>query len=125
MFRLDRLSDPCRTGARYTPRPLPAGSALDYLRHGLHQAKQRVTLVIDAPVPRVIDALKHQDAEIEPCGTRRTRVTLWLDSRQWLILHLAVLDADFTLSAPAEFVEACRAFARRLLTATSGSTHTR
>ena len=84
VFRLDRLSDPCRTGARYTPRPLPAGSALDYLRHGLHQAKQRVTLVIDAPVPRVLDALKHQDAEIEPCGTRRTRVTLWLDSRQWL-----------------------------------------
>lgn len=124
-FRLDRLSGAVRTGARYAPRPLPAGSALDLLRRGLHEARQRVDLVLDAPGPRVIDAFRYQDAEIGPFDDRRTRISLWIDSWQWLILHLAALDADFTFEAPPEVGRACRAFARRLLAATADATGSR
>ena len=43
VFRLDRLTDPLRTGDRYAARPLPAESALDYLRQGLNRGRQPVT----------------------------------------------------------------------------------
>lgn len=122
VFRVDRLIDPSRTNARHAPRSLPAESALEYLRSGLNRTKQRVTIVFEAPVSRVIDALKYQDAEVEAVGAQRTRVTLWLDSWQWLILGLASLGTDFRISAPPEFRQACNDFARRLLAATSEST---
>jgi predicted DNA-binding transcriptional regulator YafY len=120
-FRTDRITDPVRTGAHHEPRPLPAGSALEFLRHGLNRTKQRVELVVQAPAPRLIDALRYQDAEMEPVDDQRTKLTLHHDSWQWLVLHLALLDADFTISAPAELQEAITAFAGRLLAATAPS----
>ncbi|MER7420912.1 transcriptional regulator [Micromonospora peucetia] len=125
VFRLDRLADPLRTGVHYAPRPLPAESALEYLRRGLHRTRQWVTLVVDAPAPRVLDALRYHDAEIDALGDQRTRVTLALDSWQWLMLNLAFLDADFRINAPPEFTRACRTFASRLLAATADPAHPR
>ncbi|WP_433384909.1 helix-turn-helix transcriptional regulator [Micromonospora sp. KLBMP9576] len=119
VFRLDRLTDALRTGVPYVPRPLPAGSALEYLRRGLDRARQRVTLVVDAPAPRVRDALRHDDAEIDALDDRRTRVTLAPDAWQWLVLNLAFLDADFRISAPPALTRACHTFAHRLLAATA------
>jgi predicted DNA-binding transcriptional regulator YafY len=119
VFRVDRITEAVRTGARYAPRPLPAESALEYLRRGLNRTKHRVQLVVESPTARVLDALKYQDAEIDAVNNHRTTVTLSLDSWHWLILHLAFLDADFTISAPAELLQACSAFARRLLAATT------
>jgi predicted DNA-binding transcriptional regulator YafY len=119
VFRVDRIADPLRTGAHYVPRPLPAESALEYLRRGLNRNKQPVDLVVESPIPPVVDALRYQDAEIDAVGPARTSVTLSLDSWHWLLLPLAFLDADFTIGAPAELREACAVFARRLLAATS------
>ena len=50
MFRLDRITGPDSTGT-YEPRPLPAESALDYLRQGLNKDRERVVLTVDAPLP--------------------------------------------------------------------------
>lgn len=124
VFRVDRVTKLLRTGASYTPRPLPAESALEYLRHGLNMTKQRVDLVIEAPVHRVIDTLKYQDAEIDAVTDERTSVTLWLDSWEWLIPNLAFLDAEFTINMSSDFRDACSAFAQRLRAATSGFTDT-
>ncbi|MFC0624083.1 helix-turn-helix transcriptional regulator [Kribbella deserti] len=119
VFRLDRLTDALRTGRRYQPRPLPADSALEYLRQGLNLGKQRVDLRIHAPATDVMDALKFQDAEIHSAGDEHTDVGLALDSWQWLVLNLAWLDADFEILTGADFATACRTFARRLLAATA------
>lgn len=118
-FRLDRISGVQRTGELYEPRPLPAGSAAEYLRQGLGKGKQSVTVVVEAPAADVADALKFQDAEIRPLDGGRTRITLALDSWQWLVLHLAFLDADFSLSAEGPFAAACRDFGQRLVAAAS------
>ena len=116
VFRTDRITDAAATGTRYEPRPLPARTALDYLRQGLNRERQRVSLVVAAPAARVADALRHQDAEIEPLDAERTAVTVALDSWHWLLLQLASLDADFTVTeAPARFVAEWQTFARRLL----------
>lgn len=119
VFRLDRVTDPLRTGHRYVPRPLPAGSASEYLRQGLNKSKQPVSVLIKAPAAGVIDALKFQDAEIHAVDDEQTNIALALDSWQWLVLNLAFLDADFQISAGTQFTEACRTFGERLLAATS------
>ncbi|WP_199433236.1 helix-turn-helix transcriptional regulator [Qaidamihabitans albus] len=124
VFRLDRLSEPRRTGHRYAARPLPADSAAEYLRQGLNKDRQPVSLLVKAPAADVIDALKLQDAEIHSTGDRQTSVSLALDSWQWLVLNLAFLDADFQISAGAQFTAACRAFGERLLAATSATSAT-
>jgi predicted DNA-binding transcriptional regulator YafY len=119
VFRVDRITDERRTNTQYRPRPLPAESATAYLRQGLNKSKQEVTLVIDAPIAAVIDALKYQDAEIQPVDDDHTSVTVALDTWQWLILNLAFIDADFHFTPGAPFTTACRAFAHRLLNATT------
>lgn len=118
VFRLDRLTDPVRTGTRYAARPLPAESALEYLRQGLHRGRERVTLLIKAPVADVADALKFQDAEIHAATDQETEVSVAVDSWQWLVLNLAFLDADFRISAGTRFSESCRVFGDRLVAAT-------
>lgn len=119
VFRLDRVRGLLRTGSRYRPRPLPAGSALEYLRQGLNKDKQSVNILVNAPAALVVDALKYQDAEIHAVADQQTSVTLALESWQWLVLNLAFLDEDFQIIAGTPFIEACRAFGQRLLAATS------
>ncbi|MEO3892106.1 WYL domain-containing protein [Nonomuraea sp. B5E05] len=117
VFRLDRVTGPSRTGRRYTPRPLPAESASQYLRRGLNRSKERVSVLVEAPAADVVDALRFQDAEIHPVDDTRTRVSLALDSWQWLVLNLAFLEAGFEIDAAPHLLEACRTFGERLLAA--------
>ncbi|MEU8174718.1 WYL domain-containing protein [Microbispora hainanensis] len=118
VFRLDRVRDLVRTGVRHAPRALPADAALAYLRQGLNADRRRVRLVVRARPDQVADALKFEDAEIRRGpGAGETRVTVWLDSWEWLVLGLARLDTDFTVIEPEDFRSAYAAFARRLLAA--------
>ena len=119
MFRADRITEFGLSGAQHAQRGLPADSALAYLRQGLNVDRQRVQLVVSAPPSQVADAVTYQDAELEAIPDRQTRVTLWLDNWEWLILNLAFLDADFVIVEPPEFRVACSAFAQRLLAACS------
>ncbi|MFC7584878.1 helix-turn-helix transcriptional regulator [Nonomuraea antimicrobica] len=119
VFRIDRVGDLVRTGVRHDARRLPADTALSYLRQGMNADRRRVRLAVRAGPREVADALKYQDAEIEGVGDRETRVDLWLDSWEWLVLNLAFLDADFTIVESADFRASCAAFAHRLLAAAS------
>ncbi|GAB3137709.1 YafY family protein [Micromonospora sonneratiae] len=115
VFRIDRIARLHASTSTYTPRPLPADTALDYLRQGLNKDRKRVVFTVDAPLPAVADAVRYQEAEIVALGDQRTRVVLALDSWQWLLLNLAFLDADFTVHEPSDFRTALRSFGTRLL----------
>jgi predicted DNA-binding transcriptional regulator YafY len=115
VFRLDRVTGVARTGARHPSRELPGGTALSYLRQGLNTDRRRVRLTVRAEPHEVADALRYQDAQIQRVDDQETRVTVWLDSWEWLVQGLVFLDADFTVLEPADFRDACAAFARRLL----------
>jgi predicted DNA-binding transcriptional regulator YafY len=119
VFRIDRITGLATSTSTYTPRPLPADTALDYLRQGVHKHRERVALTVEAPLPDVADALKYQDADLAALSDRRTSVVVMLDTWEWLVLNLAFLGADFTIHEPAEFRTATRAFATRLLAAGS------
>ncbi|MGW7517693.1 helix-turn-helix transcriptional regulator [Streptomyces sp. NPDC054796] len=120
VFRFDRIDGPLRTGEHHEPRTLPAESAAQYLRQGFSRNREPVVLLVDAPAADVVDALKHEDAEIRSTDDGRTRVTLAPDSWEWLLLSLAFLDADFHIGEGTRFAAFCREFGHRLLAATSG-----
>lgn len=114
VFRIDRVSDLRDLGRIFAPRRLPADTGIDYLRQGLHERRHRVVLTVEAPMTAAADAFKYQDVELTPIGQNRTRAVLMLDSWPWLLLHLAILDTEFTIDEPADFRVACRQFAARL-----------
>ncbi|GAA4903869.1 putative DNA-binding transcriptional regulator YafY [Stackebrandtia albiflava] len=120
VFRADRVEDPLRTGERFTPRALPASSAAEFVRRAVGRDRRTVTLRVAAPVTAVADALRFQDARIRPVDDTTTEVRLAPESWQWLVLNLAFLEADFTLTDDDRFAADCRAFAERLLAGTAG-----
>lgn len=113
-FRIDRIDEITSGGKRFTPRPLPAESAADYLRGALTAGRHRAVVTIAAPAERVADILRFQDCDIETLAADRCRVITWIDSFEWLILNLAFLDADFVIEQPAEFRDRSRTLAERL-----------
>lgn len=118
IFRVDRINRLQTSTTTFTPRPLPAESALDYLRQGLDKPRTRVVLTIEAPLHAVADAFRHQDAELTARGDRRTEAVLRLDTWEWLVPSLAFLGADFTVHEPAGFRTALAAFGERLIAGT-------
>ncbi|MFI8849656.1 helix-turn-helix transcriptional regulator [Streptomyces sp. NPDC053499] len=114
VFRLDRVAGLRARSRRFSPRPLPAGTGLDYLREGLNKHRRRVVLTIEAPMAKVADAFTRQDVELTAAPGGGTRAVLALDTWQWLLPGLAFLDADFTVEEPEEFGAALRRFAARL-----------
>ncbi|RBQ18450.1 transcriptional regulator [Spongiactinospora rosea] len=114
IFRLDRVSGLAVTTSEYRPRPLPAETALDYLRQGLNKERERVVLTVEAPLDAVADAFKYQDTELTAVNEGCTRVVLWLDTWQWPLVNLAFLDAGFVVHEPAAFRAAYREFGARL-----------
>lgn len=118
-FRVDRMSDLRRTGRRHPRRELPAGSALDVLRAGLHRDRWPVTVLVDASAARVLEVFGYDDVEVEQLGPDRTRLTVAVDSWQRLVLGLAFLDADFSVGSGGDLATPFRTFAHRLLAAVS------
>src|SRR5690606_19235876 len=114
VFRIDRITALRTSTGGFTPRPLPAETAVDYLDQGLKRHRERVVLVVEAPAAAVADAFRHEDVELAPLGERRTEVVLRLDTWEWLPGSLAFLDADFTVEEPSAFREALRRFGDRL-----------
>ncbi|MGW1680347.1 helix-turn-helix transcriptional regulator [Saccharopolyspora sp. NPDC002376] len=113
-FRLDRISDITVPGTRFTPRPLPAESAAEYLRGKLAEPRHRAVVTVHSPASKIADVLKFSDCAIEALAEDRCRITTWVDSFEWLVLNLAFLDAYFTIKQPAEFRNRCRRLAHRL-----------
>ncbi|QLY34699.1 YafY family transcriptional regulator [Nocardia huaxiensis] len=113
-FRLDRVGDVHATAIPFPPRPLPARSAADYLRAGITVGRHHAVVTVEAPAAAVADRLKFQNCTIEALDAGRTRVTLEVDSFEWLVLNIAFLDVDFHIEEPVEFRTRSRELARRL-----------
>ncbi|GAA4950124.1 hypothetical protein GCM10023238_15560 [Streptomyces heliomycini] len=50
-FRVDRVSDPLATGARFTPRELPTGSAAEFLRRSMYRVRESYEMVVTFAAP--------------------------------------------------------------------------
>ncbi|MFD8013802.1 helix-turn-helix transcriptional regulator [Streptomyces sp. NPDC058955] len=102
-FRVDRVTDPLATGARFTPRELPEGDEAAYLARSMTRAQGEVDLDVefgaaaDVVAARLPAHLVPVPAGPDACRLRG-RVT---DSVEWLAVRLALMDVPFKVHAPA------------------------
>ncbi|MGW2205652.1 helix-turn-helix transcriptional regulator [Streptomyces sp. NPDC001774] len=115
-FRVDRVSDPFATGARFTPRELPAGGAAEYMTRSMSRAQPELDLDVtfDAPADFVAARLP---AHLTPTPTGATTCRLrtrTADSTEWLAIRLALVDAPFTIHAPSSLTTYAKDLGARL-----------
>jgi predicted DNA-binding transcriptional regulator YafY len=112
-FRLDRLTGPRPTGARFAPRRLPAEDAAAFVRAGMGPRATPVAVeaVVEAPADRVRARIGRWARVVEEGP--RSRVHLETDSLDWPAFALGSLGAEFTVVTPPELRELLREWAQR------------
>ncbi|MDT9697146.1 YafY family protein [Streptomyces sp. P17] len=122
-FRVDRVSDPFATGARFTPRELPAGNAAEYLRQSMYRRQEtyEFSVTFAAPAHFIAARLPKWLGAPEPLDdhTCRLRATTG-DAVEWMAVRLAMADCEFTVHEPEELVRCVRDLGGRLSRAAKG-----
>ncbi|MFD7033718.1 helix-turn-helix transcriptional regulator [Streptomyces sp. NPDC059917] len=119
-FRVDRVSEPFPTGARFAPRELPMDAVAFVergLRHGpgaTYEVELRFATAPEA-VPGWVGV-----AEAEPGGGCRVRFACG-DAPEWLAARLALTGLPFTVVSPASLAATARALGTRLTASAAAS----
>jgi predicted DNA-binding transcriptional regulator YafY len=113
-FRLDRVTEPRSTGARFRSRELPAPDAAAFVRAGLTNLPHpyRVEIVVDAPATTVRERVGRWST-VEEIDAEHSRVRMTADSLDWPTLALGVLGADFRVVEPPELLDRVRDWGAR------------
>jgi len=122
-FRVDRVSDPFATGARFTARELPTGDAAEYLRQSMYgrQETYGVDVTFLAPADFVTARLPAWLGAPEPIDDKRCRLRASSgDAVEWMAVRLAMVDCEFTVHEPAELVACVSDLGSRLTRAAGG-----
>ncbi|MEZ5120840.1 MAG: YafY family protein [Solirubrobacterales bacterium] len=115
-FRLDRLTAPRTSGARFNPRALPAEDAAAFVRRSLQSIPTRyeAAVTVSAPAAAVAERMRPFGGRVEPIDGERCRLRMGGDSLPWLAAGIALLECDFELHGPPELVDWLRGLQRRL-----------
>ncbi|MDI3386567.1 YafY family protein [Streptomyces sp. B-S-A8] len=123
-FRVDRLTEPFATGARFAPRPLPEGDAAEFTRRAIWRGRptHELDVTFAAPAEFVASRIPAALGTPTPEGpdTCRLRATV-SDAIEWLAVRLALVEADFTIHAPLELSAHLRELSARLGRAAGGA----
>ncbi|GHG81411.1 helix-turn-helix transcriptional regulator [Streptomyces griseocarneus] len=107
-FRVDRVSEPFATGARFAPRELPVADAAEFLKRSMArlQPTYRLVAAFRAPVEFVAARLPNWLGSPTPDGDDACRLDVMTsDALEWVAFRLAMLDCEFTVEEPRELVE--------------------
>jgi predicted DNA-binding transcriptional regulator YafY len=113
-FRLDRLTGPGGTGARFRPRELPAADAAAFVQAGIGRATAvyEVEALVGAPAETVRE--RHgRYATVEEVSQTRSRIRMTTDQLEWPMMLLGSLGAEFEVISPPELLDQVRDWARR------------
>jgi predicted DNA-binding transcriptional regulator YafY len=115
-FRVDRLSNPALTGARFRPREIPGGDPVEWMRSRLAAIPSRydVSIRIALAAEQVKETVG-QWATVEPLAADESRLRMSVDDLSWPVWVLGALAADFTIESPEELHAKVRATAEVLL----------
>ncbi len=126
-FRLDRLSDPSGTRARFRPREVPGGDAAAHVRRGLSATDSSLVLraLVHAPAGEVEPRIARW-ATVTPVDERTCRVEMDAREPRWAAFGLGVLEAEFSIeAAPASVTDLLASWAGRFAAATTPGVATR
>jgi predicted DNA-binding transcriptional regulator YafY len=116
IFRVDRIASPVPTGARSTPRELPAEDAAAFVTNKLYALAPtyRAEATLHAPIEQVAARLGDSTADLEPIDEHSCRLHGHTDTLEWLAFRLAMLGCEFEVHEPPELAEYLRALAGRV-----------
>src|SRR4051812_21182431 len=108
-FRVDRIGRPASSGARFTPRELPARDAAAYVEQSLqsYTARHEARLTIEAPAEEVART-RWLGGEITPLGDGRCELRISDDNLDWLAMRIAMITAPYAVHEPPELVARLR-----------------
>ncbi len=120
-FRLDRLTGPRRTGARFRPRGLPAADAAEFVRAGLRNLPlpYAVEVRIEAPADAVAARLGRW-ATVTAEGPDACVLRMTADNLDWAAFALGVAGAPFAVRSPPELAAHVREWGERFTAAGNG-----
>lgn len=116
-FRVDRVTEPVATGARFAPRELPTGSAAEYLRQSVYRRQETYAFDVTfaAPADFVTARLPAWLGAPEPVDEHTCRLRASSgDSVEWLAVRIAMVDCEFTVHEPRELTDYVRDLGARL-----------
>ncbi|HEV2782955.1 MAG TPA: YafY family protein [Actinophytocola sp.] len=116
IFRVDRISAPAATGARITPRKLPAEDAAAFVTRTLSGLAPvyRAEATLHAPIERMAARLGDGAVDLEPIDEHSCRLRGHTDTLDWLALRLATLGCEFEVHEPPELIDYLRALCDRV-----------
>jgi predicted DNA-binding transcriptional regulator YafY len=115
-FRVDRLSEPALTGARFRPREIPGGDPVAWMRSRLATIPTKYDVAVVFRVPAAtVEAFVGQWATIEPITETTCRLRMNVDDLHWPLWVLGGLGADFTIESPPELRDRARMAAETLI----------
>ena len=115
-FRVDRLTRPSSTGARFEARDLPAKDGAAYVAQSLsaapHRYEARVTL--HAPIDSIRRWVPSHWGGLEPIDDHSCEYRTADDDLDWLALRLMMFRVDFEVHEPEELREHVARLAARM-----------
>jgi len=116
-FRIDRLARPAPTGARFSPRELPAEDAATFVTRSIsarpHRHEVRVKLLVSAEEAR--RRVPRWWGTIEPLDEQSCEYRSGDDDLYWLAVRVAMLGSfDMEVDGPEELLEILRGMGKRI-----------
>lgn len=113
-FRVDRITEPAVTGARFRQRELPGGDALAFVRAGIANIPTRYQArVIVHTNADVVASVVQGWGSVEPLSADSCRLTMNVDTLDWPAMVLGSVRAEFEVEQPPELVDLVHEIARR------------
>jgi predicted DNA-binding transcriptional regulator YafY len=123
-FRVDRVVAPVQPGARFTPRPEPAGDATTYVSDSLTRAPYRyqATILFHAPLEKVAQNSTPTAGRLEARDADSCLYHTGAEALDTIAVYIALKGFDFEVLDPPELKEYVATLADRLARASQGST---
>ncbi|MFD8567649.1 helix-turn-helix transcriptional regulator [Streptomyces sp. NPDC059639] len=119
-FRVDRLTEPFATGARFAPREVPGGDAAEFVRRSMSSrgaGSYELDVEFAAPVEVVAERVPPAAGTLEPLpdgsGCRLRGASS--DAVEWVAVRLAMTGFDFRVRGPEELISAVRELGARMV----------
>jgi len=105
-FRVDRVTKPAATGARFRQRDLPAADAVAFVQAGIRSIPQKYNVVVAVQAPAAtVKATVWDWGTVVPTGPASCELRMSVDSLDWPVMVVAALGVPFEVVSPPELAE--------------------